>query len=98
LVAGRREIAVFNVGGTLHALFNRCPHQQAPLSFGDIGSVRLPSAVGEFRQGPADQALRCPWHAYAFDLRDGRCLSDPGKFRVARYEVAREGDEIAVYV
>jgi nitrite reductase (NADH) small subunit len=99
IVAGRREIVVLNVGdGGLYAVFNRCPHQQAPLDAGPLGGTQLPSPVGEYRFGMQDQVLRCPWHHYEFDLQTGRCLADPKRFRVATYEVHHEGEEIAVYV
>ena len=28
--AGNRELGIFNIGGTLHALPNLCPHQRGP--------------------------------------------------------------------
>jgi 3-phenylpropionate/trans-cinnamate dioxygenase ferredoxin subunit len=98
VTSGRREIAVFNVGGALYAVKNRCPHQQAPLLAGPIGGTRLPSKVGEYCYGMHNRVLRCPWHAYEFDLENGRSLAEPDRFRVATYEVKLEGDEIAVYV
>jgi 3-phenylpropionate/trans-cinnamate dioxygenase ferredoxin subunit len=95
---GRREIAVWNVDGKLYALKNRCPHQQAPLIAGAIGGTRLESPVGEYRYGLGGRVLRCPWHAYEFDLATGACLVEGDRFRVAAYEIGREGEEIAVYV
>jgi nitrite reductase (NADH) small subunit len=97
--AGRREIAVFNVDGNLHALFNRCPHHQAPLHLGSIGGTNVPaSEVGEFEYGMEGKILRCPWHRYEFNLDTGTCLVEMRRLRVATYEVREEGDEIAVYV
>ena len=55
VVAGRREIALFNVDGTFYALDNTCPHQGGPLAEGWIeGST-----------------VTCPWHAWCFNLTDG---------------------------
>lgn len=98
LNAGRREVAVFDVAGKLYALKNRCPHQQAPLLSGPIGGTRVPSEVGTYCYGLEGRILRCPWHAYEFDLESGRALVEPDRYRVATYEVRREGKEIAVYV
>jgi nitrite reductase/ring-hydroxylating ferredoxin subunit len=95
--AGRREIVVLNDGGSLHALFNRCPHRQAALSFGLVRNGRREAAVGELRYADF-RVLLCPWHRYEFDLATGRCPADPERLRIATYEVRREGDEIAVYV
>jgi len=53
-VAGQR-IALFNVGGTIHAMDDTCPHAGAPLSEG-----RLKGCV-----------VTCPWHAIDFDVTTG---------------------------
>ena len=95
----RREIVVVNGDGVLYAVFNRCPHQQAPLHPGTLSGAVLPSAsVGAYTYGLEGGVLRCPWHKYEFDLSTGHCLADPKRLRVATYEVREEGDEIAVYV
>jgi len=92
---GVREVVVYDVDGELFALFNRCPHQQAPMCEGPRGVTALPSGVGEFVIGGL--VVRCPWHGYEFDLRSGRCNADPDRFRLATYEVREEGDEVVVY-
>lgn len=56
VVVDRREIALFNVGGTFYALDNTCPHQGGPLAEGWI----------------EDETVTCPWHAWCFRLRDGK--------------------------
>jgi nitrite reductase (NADH) small subunit len=56
VVIGDREIAVFNVGGTLYALDNTCPHQGGPLAEGWIDGL----------------TVTCPWHAWCFRLNDGK--------------------------
>jgi nitrite reductase (NADH) small subunit len=94
----RREIVVFNVDGTPYALFNRCPHQQAPLSAGEVAGISEPCEVGEFSYTPEKRIVRCPWHRYEYDLKDGHCHADPERLRIATYEVKEEGDEFAVYV
>jgi nitrite reductase/ring-hydroxylating ferredoxin subunit len=95
--AGKREIVVLNVGDRLFAVYNRCPHQRAPLDAGSVGGTHLPSPVGEYEFGKENEVLRCPWHHYEFDLETGRCLADPKRLRIATYEARREGEEIAVY-
>jgi len=50
------EIALFNIGGTIFAIKNRCPHRSGPLIRGftdDAGGIK------------------CPMHGWRFDLRDG---------------------------
>jgi nitrite reductase/ring-hydroxylating ferredoxin subunit len=94
----RREIVVTNDRGTPYALFNRCPHQQAPLASGRITGTSEPSPVGTFVFDPEHRVLRCPWHHYEFELTSGRCLADPARLRVARYDVEEEGENYVVLV
>jgi nitrite reductase/ring-hydroxylating ferredoxin subunit len=55
-IVGDREVAVFNVDGTYHAIENGCPHQGGPLAEG-------------FLEGTI---VTCPWHAWCFDVTDGK--------------------------
>lgn len=96
VMLGPREVAVFNVDGTLYALFNRCAHHQAPLIAGELGGTNVRSDAGQLVRGLDGRVLRCPWHHYEFDLATGRCIADT-RLRVATYEVHEEGEEIAVY-
>lgn len=58
---GRREIALFNVGGRYYAIDNVCHHRGAPLVDGDLeGTV-----------------VSCPWHGWRFDVTTGRNLFNP---------------------
>lgn len=98
IALGRREVIVLNVDGELHALFNRCPHRQASFEAGQIRRARKATVVGGIEYDWEQKVLVCPWHRYEFELYSGRCPIEPERFRVARYHVAIEGDEIAVYV
>lgn len=85
-----RSIGVFNVGGTFHALRNRCPHQAAPLCLGSIKGMTLPSKPGEYVWARDGEILRCPWHGWEFDILTGRSIFNPHKTRVRSYEVTVE--------
>jgi 3-phenylpropionate/trans-cinnamate dioxygenase ferredoxin subunit len=85
-VAGR-SIGVFNVGGDYLAVRNRCPHQGGPLCEGvQLGEVTS-SGPGEYRYDRPGEIIRCPWHAWEFDLRTGASWFDPERKRVRSYEV-----------
>ena len=86
-VAGR-QIGVFNVGGEYFALRNRCPHQGGPLCEGRLaGRLEVEAPGDAFRYTRAGEILRCPWHAWEYDIRTGQSLFDPAKVRVRAYEV-----------
>ena len=55
VMAGRYEVALFNVDGVYYALENVCPHQGGPLADGWLENL----------------TVTCPWHAWCFDLRTG---------------------------
>ena len=57
-----KPIAVFNVEGRFHAIYNVCPHEGGPLAQG-----RLKGCV-----------VRCPWHDLAFDIRNGQATDGGG--------------------
>jgi nitrite reductase/ring-hydroxylating ferredoxin subunit len=57
------RIAVFNDGGTFHALLGRCPHANGPMGYGWI------------EEGEAV----CPLHNWRFKLATGRCTTIRGE-------------------
>lgn len=92
-----RSVGVFNVGGTLYALLNRCPHRGAPLCQGTIGGTMLPSDPHQYVYGLEDRLLRCPWHGWEIDLATGRPMFDPTRATVKRFNVDVEDGEVVVY-
>ena len=55
VVAGGREIAVFNLGDRFLAVENRCPHRGGPLADGIV----------------AGTSVVCPLHGWKIDLQHG---------------------------
>lgn len=68
---GDRRIAVFNDGGTLHAVDDVCTHVGGPLSEGRC----------------EDGVVTCPWHGARYRLRDGQGLGPPAYRRLQTYPV-----------
>src|SRR5207253_10095481 len=66
-----REVGIFNLDGEFYALKNSCPHQAARVCLGRIVGTSLPSDVYEYRYGEEGRILRCPWHAWEYDIRTG---------------------------
>jgi nitrite reductase (NADH) small subunit len=79
--AGRYEVAIFDLGGELRAYENCCPHQGGPIGEGIVDG----------------ETVTCPWHAWCFDLRDGKMtLGDFAALR--RFDVRVEDDAIYVAI
>jgi 3-phenylpropionate/trans-cinnamate dioxygenase ferredoxin component len=83
VTVGWTSIGVYNCGGELYALEDRCSHDDGPL------------CEGEWE----DDSCRviCPRHGSAFDLRTGRPLSLPAFEPVDTYQVVvRDGVVVVV--
>ena len=65
-------VVVRTPDGSLFALLDKCLHQGGPLSRGRLG-------VDDYRFERSGEILRCPWHGYEYDVRDGRLLADPSR-------------------
>jgi nitrite reductase (NADH) small subunit len=93
-VPGVGSIGVFNVHGEFYALKSNCPHQGAPLCEGPISGTTA-AAYSENGEMPTlkwerdGEILRCPWHAWEFDILTGLALCD-APWRVATYPVEVE--------
>ena len=78
------KIGVFNVGGELLAIEDRCSHDDGPLAEGTFD--------------PAACTVECPRHGSLFDLRSGRPKTLPAYVPVETFEVRVEDGEIKLEV
>lgn len=62
VIAGDREVALFNCEGKFYALDNTCPHQGGPLGEGELDGT----------------VVTCPWHGWRFDVCTGASPVVPG--------------------
>jgi len=76
------EIAVFNLGGSFHAIDNTCTHVGGPLCEGELSGAEV----------------TCPWHGAVFDVTSGEVLGPPAAKNLNRYNVRVEGSDIEVEV
>jgi nitrite reductase (NADH) small subunit/3-phenylpropionate/trans-cinnamate dioxygenase ferredoxin subunit len=79
VIIGGTAIAVANVDGVFHALSNACPHAGGPLGEGQMES----------------SLLRCPYHGWAFDVKDGSCKTNPD-VQATIFSVHVEQDAVCV--
>jgi 3-phenylpropionate/trans-cinnamate dioxygenase ferredoxin subunit len=85
--AAGRPIVVFNVGGRLYAVSNRCPHAGGSLVHGKLVGLVEASEPGSYRYSRKGEILKCPWHGWEFDLATGKSQCDPETVRVRAYPV-----------
>lgn len=79
---GWLAIGVYNLGGELYALEDRCPHDDGPLAEGE-----LDAEVG---------VAVCPRHGARIDIRSGRPLTLPAVLSVETFPVAIEDGRVVV--
>lgn len=61
VIIGGTAIAVARVGESFYAISNKCPHADGPLGEGTLEGT----------------IVSCPYHGWAFDVRDGSCKTNP---------------------
>lgn len=79
---GIRLVALYNVGGKLHATDDICTHADACLTDG-------------FLEG---DVIECPLHQGRFHIPTGKALGAPVTVDVAIYPVKTEGNDILVSI
>lgn len=85
--AAGRPIVIFNVGGRLFAVSNRCPHAGGSLFHGKQVGLTVSDSPGRYSYSRQGEILRCPWHSWEFDLATGKSWCDPTSVRVKAYPV-----------
>jgi 3-phenylpropionate/trans-cinnamate dioxygenase ferredoxin subunit len=74
------KIGVFNAGGELYAIEDRCSHDDGPLAEGTFDAAAC--------------TVECPRHGSLFDLRSGRPKTLPAYVPVETFDVRVEDGEI----
>ncbi len=80
-----RAIVIFNLSGEFFALLNRCPHEGGSLCKGYQTGLVESGEPGEYRYSRRGEIIRCPWHAWEFDIRTGQSRCDPQRMKVRSY-------------
>ena len=75
-----KRIALFNVGGSYHAVDDTCTHRGGSLSEGQVdGNV-----------------VTCPWHGAKFNITTGEVLGPPARAGVASFRIRVSGSDVEV--
>jgi nitrite reductase (NADH) small subunit len=90
---GKFGVGVYNVDGEFRAVTNYCPHRGGPLCVGKRYPIIESKEPYEFETSGSDEILKCPWHGWEFDLRDG--MAEVGGKRI-RLHTVRVADGMVV--
>lgn len=80
--AGAFEVLLCRVRGELHAVENKCAHQERPLARGKL----------------RNHLLICPVHGAAFDVRDGTHKSPPATCGIETFRIVQDAGRVLVEV
>lgn len=96
---GRREIGLFNVKGTFHALPNLCPHQLGPLCEGKVSGTTDAHAETswEVEWVHEGEIVTCPWHGIEYHIPTGRCIAF-SEISIRSYNVWEEDGWVMIEV
>lgn len=78
------KIGVFNCGGALHAIEDRCSHDDGPLAEGEFDAEAC--------------TVECPRHGSLFDVTTGRPKTLPAFQPVQTYPVKIEDDTVKLEI
>jgi nitrite reductase/ring-hydroxylating ferredoxin subunit len=79
---GDKQVALYLMGGEVHATDNICTHAYACLSDGYL----------------EDGVIECPLHAGRFEVTTGKALGAPVTQDIAVFPVKVEGDDVLVKI
>ena len=82
--AGPVTVGVYNCGGKLYAIEDRCSHDDGPLAEGEFDSAAC--------------TVECPRHGSLFDLRSGRPKTLPAYVPVETFEARVEDGDVKLEV
>jgi len=93
---GRAFVLARSKKGVYYAVRNICPHQGVDLSEGVLTGRMRPAEIGCYDYEDSGEILRCPRHAYEFDVTTGNSWFDPKRARIKTYSVTIEGGRVLV--
>lgn len=91
-----REIAVFRVGDSFHAVANFCVHQSGPLCEGELtGQMCVADNGWDWVYDDEEKIITCPWHGWRFDVTTGENVQDD-RYRTPTYDVEVRDEDVFI--
>jgi 3-phenylpropionate/trans-cinnamate dioxygenase ferredoxin subunit len=85
-----RPIVVFRLEDRFFGLFNRCPHEGASLYHGSQVGLVTSTGPGKYCYDREQEIIRCPWHGWEFDIKTGKSVCEPDRFKTRTFAVSVE--------
>ena len=93
VIVDGRKIGVLRKDNSVYAFANRCPHHGAPMCSGSVSGTMFPSNPDEYNFGLDGLVVKCPWHAYEFNVQTGESIGAIIQSRLIVYHTeVRDGE------
>jgi nitrite reductase/ring-hydroxylating ferredoxin subunit len=96
--AGKKKLLIWKKDDFFFATGEECPHQGASLSTVELSGTMLPSDPKELVYGLEGTVIRCPWHAWEFDVKTGKKMYEDDPRCLSVYEVIVENDDVYINI
>lgn len=97
-VVGHRAIALCrSATGEYFAVADNCPHQGASMCRGRLDGMIVSDSPGRYGWRRDGEILRCPWHAWEFDIRTGANVWGEEGVRLASYPVTIGDGQVRIH-
>ncbi len=97
VMIGRKALVLCrSASGDFYAVSDNCPHQGASMCLGTLDGMMFSTAPGRYEYGREGEILRCPWHAWEFDVTTGASVWGEDSYRLATYPVTVEDGDVFV--
>lgn len=91
-----RVVVIRASDGRLSALAAKCLHQGGPLDKGRVYKHTVSTTeVGDYVTDPEREVLKCPWHGYEYDIRNGRTVFDETRC-LQTFHVSEDDGQVTV--
>lgn len=94
VMVDNKEYLIWRTEEEFFATRNECPHQGAPLHCVSLTGTLVPSDVGQLNYDMENRVIRCPWHRWEFDVKDGRALFGTEHRRIQTFGVKVINNEV----
>lgn len=93
---GRKNLLIWKKDHLFFATSEECPHQGASLSSVELTGTMVPSDPKKLSYGLEGCIIRCPWHAWEFNVETGRKMYVEDQRCLVTYKVLVENDNVYI--
>jgi nitrite reductase (NADH) small subunit len=95
---GKKNLLIWRKNLSFFATSEACPHQGASLSTVELTGTMLPSDPKKLVYGLEGTVIRCPWHAWEFNVETGKKMYEEDPRCLSTFEVIVDNDDVYINI